>query len=118
MRELGAIGQVVREAEEEDNQRTIEALTQGQEPPAPRVERVRRMLERGIASEHRRRRSKDDNDDEEDELEELDTGRRSIEGRAVALANRINALALGMTKLRPFRERQNEIFKILASVRS
>lgn len=118
MRELGAIGQVVREAEEEDNQLAIEAITQGKDLPAPRVDRVRRMLERGIGSEHRRQRSMNDDGDDDMDPFQGDSGRRSIEGRAISLANRINALALGMTKLKPFRERQNEIFKILANVRS
>ena len=47
--------------------------------------------------------------------EEVDP-RRSVEGRAIAFANRINSLALGMTKLRAFRERQEEVFRVLASV--
>ena len=46
-------------------------------------------------------------------------GRRrttSTENRAVAFANRINALSLGMTKLRAFRERQEAVFKVLIGV--
>lgn len=42
--------------------------------------------------------------------------RRSLEGSTVQLANRINALALNMTRLRMFQERQDMVFKILASV--
>lgn len=49
-------------------------------------------------------------------MEEEGSGRRSAEGRAVGFANRINALALGMTKLRAFKERQNDVFKVLAGV--
>ncbi|KAF4615748.1 hypothetical protein D9613_012400 [Agrocybe pediades] len=41
--------------------------------------------------------------------------RRSVEGRAVAFANRINGLSLGMTKLRAFRERQEDVFAILGA---
>ncbi|KAH9037336.1 hypothetical protein EDB84DRAFT_1587946 [Lactarius hengduanensis] len=43
-------------------------------------------------------------------------GRRSAEGRAVAFANRVNALALSMTRLPQFRERQAEVFRVLAAV--
>ena len=50
------------------------------------------------------------------ETEVLRRRRTSTEGRAVAFANRINALALGMTKLRAFRERQEMVFKVLAGV--
>ncbi|KAH9983751.1 hypothetical protein BJV77DRAFT_1041342 [Russula vinacea] len=43
-------------------------------------------------------------------------GRRSTEGRAVAFANRVNALALAMTRLPQFKERQDAVFKVLAGV--
>jgi len=43
-------------------------------------------------------------------------GRRSTEGRAVAFANRVNALALAMTRLPQFKERQDEVFRVLAGV--
>ncbi|KAI5119970.1 hypothetical protein M0805_004349 [Coniferiporia weirii] len=127
MRELGALGAAVRDAETEDTQRALEALARDAAGalPEPRVERVRRMLERGVGSERGRRRGgdeggSDDSDDEEDSEEEGEESesarRRSVEGRAIALANRINALALGMTKLRAFRDRQSEVFAILAAV--
>ena len=57
-------------------------------------------------------RSEREDDDDEGE----DNRRRSVEGRAIILANRVNALALGMLKLRAFRDRQHEVFKILAGV--
>ncbi|KAF9542664.1 hypothetical protein CPC08DRAFT_730594 [Agrocybe pediades] len=41
--------------------------------------------------------------------------RRSVEGRAVALANRIIGLGLGMMKLRAFMERQEDVFAILGA---
>ncbi|TFK71928.1 hypothetical protein BDN72DRAFT_957657 [Pluteus cervinus] len=41
---------------------------------------------------------------------------RSIEGRSVAFANRVNALSLSLTKLRAFRDRQGDVFKVLMSV--
>jgi hypothetical protein len=42
-------------------------------------------------------------------------GRRSLEGTTVQFANTIQGLALKMTRLRMFQERQDLIFKILAS---
>ena len=123
MNEIGAIGVAAREAEEEDTQRALQVLSEdaGAELPTPRMERVRRILERGVGSEGRKglddteeATSDDDDDDNEREVRR----RQSLEGRAIALANKINALALGMTKLRAFRDRQHEIFKILASIRS
>ena len=60
----------------------------------------------------------DDDDESDDDEDERDGRRRSVEGRALALVNRINALALGMMKLRAFKDRQDEVFKILASVSS
>ncbi|PVG00404.1 hypothetical protein CPB86DRAFT_843815 [Serendipita vermifera] len=42
--------------------------------------------------------------------------RRSLEGSTVQFANRINGLALNLTRLRMFQERQDMVFKILASV--
>lgn len=42
--------------------------------------------------------------------------RRSLEGTTIQMANRINALSLRLTSLRMFQERQDMVFKILASV--
>ncbi|KAL5486324.1 hypothetical protein ACEPAI_7370 [Sanghuangporus weigelae] len=121
MRELCMIGAAVRAAEEEDTAIALEVLSTDSDAvlPAPRMERVRRILERGVGAEHRRRRHSSESatsTDEEDAEEGEENRRRSIEGRAITLTNRINALALGMLKLRAFRDRQREIFKILASV--
>lgn len=118
MHELGAIGVLARTYEEEDTQRVLEILgdDSGAELPEPRMERVQRMLEYGVSAEYRRRRAHEEEDS--DGEEEISDRRRSIEGRAIGLANRINALALGMVKLKAFRDRQDEVFKILASVSS
>ena len=47
-------------------------------------------------------------------------GRRSVEleGGAVAFANKVNALGLALTKLKPFRERQEYVFKVLSGIGS
>ena len=124
MQELGMIGAKVREAEEEDTAVVLEALSldTGATLPTPRMERVRRMLEPGIGAEHRRRHSPepatstDDEDNDEKDTTDEESRRQSVEGRTIVLANPINALALGMMKLRAFRDRQNEIFKVLAGV--
>ena len=111
MAELCAIGEAAREMEEQDSLATVEALQRGEDPPLPRLDRARDILEGGVghafagaeradvsrAAEHRRRTT-------------------STENRAVAFANRINALALGMTRLRAFRDRQDMVFKVLAGV--
>lgn len=111
MTELCSIGEAAREMEEQDSLATVEALQRGEDPPLPRLDRARDILEGGVghafvgaeradvprAADHRRRTT-------------------STENRAVAFANRINALALGMTRLRAFRERQDMVFKVLAGV--
>lgn len=102
MMELAAIGRHANEIEEEDTEEAMKLAERGRDIPPPRLERVREMLERGAG--HEGRRAQDE------------AGRASVEGRAVAFANRVNTLALGMTRLRAFRERQDEVFKVLSGV--
>ena len=111
MAELCAIGEAAREMEEQDSLAAVDALQRAEDPPLPRLDRARDVLESGVghafvgaqradvprAADHRRRTT-------------------STENRAVAFANRINALALGMTRLRAFRERQDMVFQVLAGV--
>ncbi|KAF8972354.1 hypothetical protein BDZ97DRAFT_1752921 [Flammula alnicola] len=104
MTELAAIGAQAKVMEEEDNQTAMRLAERGQDIPLSRVDRVKMMLEEGVGYERG--------------LQEANNGRRSVEGRAVAFANRINALSLGMTKLRAFRERQGDVFKVLAGIGS
>jgi hypothetical protein len=100
MAELAAIGSAFKGWEEEDSERAVDALVHGHEPPRPGADRVKEILEKGAGY-----------------AEAHQDGRpRSAEGRALALANRINGLALRMTQLRPFRERQEEVFKVLVGV--
>ncbi|KZT22160.1 hypothetical protein NEOLEDRAFT_1138274 [Neolentinus lepideus HHB14362 ss-1] len=101
MIELAGIGAAAREMEEQDDDAAVQIAAQGGEVPVPRLERVRWMLEKGVGHHLR---------------DEGDAGRRSVEGRAVAFANRINGLALGLTRLKAFRERQGEVFKVLSGV--
>lgn len=102
MLELGAIGRMAKEVEEEDTEEAMKLAQAGKDIPPPRMERMKLMLEEGVG--HDARQGSD--------------GRRSVEGRAVAFANRVNALALGMTRLKAFRERQKDVFKILAGIGS
>uniref|UniRef100_A0A8H7Y1L1 Uncharacterized protein n=1 Tax=Psilocybe cubensis TaxID=181762 RepID=A0A8H7Y1L1_PSICU len=105
MSELSTIGRLAREMEEEDNEVAMRCAQRGEEVPVPRLERVRMVLEEGVGYDRERNGAQR-------------SGRRSVEGRAVAFANRINALSLGMTKLRAFRERQDDVFKVLAGIGS
>jgi hypothetical protein len=104
MDELATIGRQAKEIENEDTEFAMKCAQRGIAMPIPRMERVRLMLEGGVGHEQGRKEAKD--------------GRRSVEGRAVAFANRINTLSLGMTKLKAFRQRQGEVFKILAAIGS
>ena len=115
MQELCALGVALHAMEDEDSAATVRALQRGAEPPVPRLERVYEILERGVGFA---RRAEDVDGRARDEPAELRRRRTSTEGRAVAFANRINGLALGMTKLRAFRDRQEMVFKVLAGVGS
>lgn len=104
MSEFSAIGREAVHIEEEDTTVAIRLVQEGREGEVavPRLERVRLLLERGtgykVGSEC--------------------NGRQSAEGRAVAFANRVNALALAMTRLPQFKERQDDVFRVLAGVGS
>ena len=103
MRELAAIGREAALIEEEDTMEAVRLVQEGcNEVPVPRLERARLLLERGAGYDVGERGGS--------------CGRRSAEGRAVAFANRVNALALAMTRLPQFRERQDDVFKVLAGV--
>jgi len=108
MTELVAIGSTVRETEAEDNADAIKIISRGGEPPEPRMERTKKVLENGIGSSRRRR----------DGVDGGNLSRRSLQGRAVTISNRINALALGMTRLKAFRDRQSDVFSVLAGLGS
>jgi hypothetical protein len=105
MIELSVIGQQAKSMDEEDNQHAMMLAQQGRSDDIPlsRLDRVRLMWEKGVGYEH-------DHDD--------GGGRRSVEGRAVAFANKVNALGLALTKLKPFKERQEYVFKVLGGIGS
>ena len=109
MMEFIAIGSAVRECEAEDNEDAVRIISRGGIPPEPRMERTKKVLENGVGSSRRRRRDREDDGNSD---------RRSVQGRALTLSNRINALALGMTRLKAFRDRQNDVFAVLAALGS
>lgn len=102
MVEIAAIGKQAKELQEDDDRVALDYARHGRDLPPTKLERVRIILEEGIGYGRRRRDSNE--------------SRRSIEGRAVSFANRINGLSLSLTKLRQFRERQDDVFKVLAGI--
>jgi len=102
MSEFSAIGREAAQMEDEDTMAAIRLVQEDREGEVavPRLERTRLLLERGAGYD----------------VDSGSNGRRSVEGRAVAFANRVNALALAMTRLPQFKERQDEVFRVLAGV--
>jgi hypothetical protein len=101
MAELIAIGRDAQKMQAADNEATIKAVERGDEDiPEPRFERVKDIIIDGVrvcgASTAGSRRRKE-----------------SVEGRAVAFANRVNALGLSISKIKAFREREKEVFDVL-----
>ncbi|KAI9449831.1 hypothetical protein BJY52DRAFT_1306024, partial [Lactarius psammicola] len=92
MREFITIGAEAARLKEENTMAAITFAQEGCMVPVLRLERARLLLECGTGYDVQ-------------EGEDRDAGgRRSAEGRAVAFANRVNALALGMTRLPQFKE--------------
>ena len=103
----------------------------GLDIPEPRIDRLKRTLQTGVAGQREeeraiRRNTRRDRNQEngrgragrsgEDNSSDSDEGRRSPSSTTVRFANRINELALRMTALPAFRERQQEVFSILQGV--
>ncbi|KAI9437855.1 hypothetical protein BJY52DRAFT_1324927, partial [Lactarius psammicola] len=104
MREFVTIGVEAARLEEEGTVAAIAFAQEGRTVPVPWLKCARLLLECGAGYDGR-------------EGEDRDAGgRRSAEGRVVVFANRVNALALGMTRLPQFKERQAEVFRVLAAV--
>jgi len=101
MLELAAIGRQAVELQELDDARAMKYASRGQDIPTSRIERVKELLVEGVGCSTRH-----DSDD----------GKRSVEGRAVAFANRINGLSLALNHLKAFKDRQGDVFKVLAGI--
>ena len=106
MRELAVIATQVRKISEEDDEHAMQLLAEGRDEElaasVTRMDRLKRMLERGVGAE---------------EAESPNGRTMSLKGTTIQLANKINALALRMTQLPAFRERQTDIFKIVSGAR-
>lgn len=117
MRGLDAIARRAKEIAEEDDQHAMELLVAGKDDElantVTRMERLKQMLERGAGAEEARSPGAG-NGDEDDAG--TNRGRVSPNGTTLELANRVNALTLGLTSLAAFRERQNDVFTILGNV--
>ncbi|KAG2110282.1 uncharacterized protein F5147DRAFT_689920 [Suillus discolor] len=102
MMELIAIGRDAQVMQDEDNEATIKAIERGDEDiPEPRFERVQAIIINGV------RVSRGAADDR------CRTRKRSVEGRAVTFANRVNALGLSISRIKAFRDREKEVFDVL-----
>ena len=106
MMELGNIGKKAKKIRTEDTEAAIEAAQRGDEPAVPRLELLRRMLQEGVGCD---RGPRADHGEQRPRKE-------SVEGRTVEFSNRINSLALNISKVKTFRERQSEVFEILSAV--
>jgi hypothetical protein len=130
MKELCDIGRTAHEVIEDDSMASVKALSEGKELPTPRMERVRELLKGGVGWQYDAQHEHDGLNGSNGagsaygangaDIRPSESRRRrtSTQNRAVIFANRINALALAMTKLRAFRERQENVFKVLAGVTS
>ncbi|KAI0685267.1 hypothetical protein BC835DRAFT_534419 [Cytidiella melzeri] len=134
MKELCDIGTAAREVGEDDSMIGVRALSEGRAMPVPRMDRVKEILRGGVGWAYDHNHERDGaarssangshsprhghGSSSHSDPASLDPRRRttSTENRAVAFANRINALALGMTKLKAFRERQDTVFRVLTGV--
>ncbi|KAG2153988.1 hypothetical protein DEU56DRAFT_976747 [Suillus clintonianus] len=102
MMELIAVGRDAQVMQDEDNEATIKVIERGDaDIPEPRFERVKVIIIDGVrvcgdcADNGSRAR------------------KRSLEGRAVAFANRVNALGLSISRIKAFRDREKEVFDVL-----
>jgi len=105
MSDFTAIGcDAVNMQEDDDDVETFRLAQGGRtgERAVPRLDRARLLLARGTGYD----------------VDGGGDGRLSADGRVVAFANRVNALALVITQLKHFKERQDGVFRVLAGVGS
>jgi len=103
MLELAAIGQEAATYANSDDENAIRLAARGKNIPEPVMDRVTMILETGVGYDNHLRAQEED-------------GRRSVEGRAVQFANRINKLALTMTGLQAFRSYAKGVFEVLSAL--
>ncbi|CAE6527031.1 unnamed protein product [Rhizoctonia solani] len=138
MAEFAAIGEHAKEIAEEDDRRAMHLAERGLDIPEPRLDRLKRTLQTGVAAQRQeerairrntrrqprerdRARSTQSQGQEanggEDTSGSSDEGRQSPSSSTVRFANQVNELALRMTSLPTFKQRQQEVFSILKGVR-
>ncbi|GEM09641.1 hypothetical protein Rt10032_c08g3658 [Rhodotorula toruloides] len=99
---LVEVSQALRALADADDARAVQEATEGIERlTPPKLDRLKERLAKGIGAE-----------------ETLSSARSGVDGELAGLANAINTLALGMSALPAFRERQTQAFQVLASVTS
>ncbi|GAA5885431.1 hypothetical protein JCM6882_009618 [Rhodosporidiobolus microsporus] len=97
---LVEVSQSVQAMAVEDDERAVKEATEGVEQlTVPRLDRLKERLAQGVGADST-----------------LESSRSSTDGMVAQLANAVNGLALAMTSLPAFRERQADAFKILAAV--
>lgn len=115
----------MQELSEEDDKRAMHLAERGMDIPEPRIDRLKRTLQTGVADQREEERASRRNTrrergrsghGREDNSSDSEGGRQSPSSTTVRFANRINELALRMTALPAFRERQQEVFSILQGV--
>ncbi|KAJ1307152.1 hypothetical protein OPQ81_001269 [Rhizoctonia solani] len=137
MAEFAAIGESAKEIAEEDNRRAMYLAERGMDIPEPRIDRLKRTLQTGVAvqrqEEHATRRNtrrlarerergrsslrqEEEANGGGDTSGSSDEGRQSPSSSTVRFANRVNELALRMTSLPTFKQRQQEVFTILKGI--
>ncbi|CAE6501503.1 unnamed protein product [Rhizoctonia solani] len=137
MAEFAAIGESAKEIAEEDDRRAMYLAERGMDIPEPRIDRLKRTLQTGVATQRQEERAarrntrrlvrergrgrstqpREEANEDEDTSGSSDEGRQSPSSSTVRFANRVNELALRMTSLPTFKQRQQEVFSILKSVR-
>ncbi|CAE6472438.1 unnamed protein product [Rhizoctonia solani] len=137
MAEFAAIGENAKEIAEEDDRRAMYLAERGMDIPEPRIDRLKRTLQTGVATQRQEERAirrttrrlarerdrgrrtyrEEEANGGEDTSGSSDEGRQSPSSSTVRFANRVNELALRMTSLPTFKQRQQEVFSILKGVR-
>ncbi|CAE6497287.1 unnamed protein product [Rhizoctonia solani] len=134
MMEFAAIGESAKEIAEEDDRRAMHLAERGMDIPEPRIDRLKRTLQTGVAAQRQEERAARRNtrrlarerergrsihhQEEGEDTSGSDEGRQSPSSSTVRFANRLNELALRMTSLPTFKQRQQEVFSILKGVRA
>ncbi|KAF5327568.1 hypothetical protein D9619_003921 [Psilocybe cf. subviscida] len=117
--ELASIGREAQRMDDEDTEVAVHCVENGEDIPAKtRMERVYGILVGGVGTDGMAGEGEDDDHERGAGYggDPRRTRTKSLQGRAVAFANRVNALALRIAGLPAFRQRQEDVFKVLSGV--